>query len=426
MSESVPVSSPLPVSAPAPRIARYTFARHWPASLCEGLAFGVVNLTPFVIKRSLGAPGWFVPLFIMLWQVPWILTPAVGTMLAAAHPQRLWRRLAWLAWVPFLLLAFQPVVSTTAGHGQGSILFFLVPILWHYFTAVAVVPHRGAMVRTNYPRSVRGRFWGMVTGIGLIGSAVMALLAGRLLDIDARFVRLLYPAAAVLGVIAFYNNARIRWHSQGRRSLRPLGETATQAMRRAWHEAIAILRKDRDFRIYEAGFMLYGIGFLCSVGLLHLYAEGPLSLSYGEWTLAQFLAFPLGQIVGAAVLGRVADRVGMSRTAAIAFVLLAAFFGLMPLVGSAAGLFAAYLLWGLGMGGIMISWSLGPLHFAPDGKGHMYTALHFALVGVRSLFAPALGYAAKVWFGYGAAFGLSVVFLLAAAWMVNTLVRRGH
>jgi len=416
------------LSAPVslPRIARYTFARHWPASLFEGLAVGIVNLTPFVVKRSLGAPAWVVPLVIMLWQVPWILAPGVGTILASAHPQNLWRRLAWLAHAPLLAIAFLPVVATTPGHGEGSVLLFCVPIVWHYLTAVAVVPHRGAMVRTNYPRAVRGRLWGTVQSIGLAGAALTALLAGRLLDADARFVRALYPAAAVLGYLGFVRAGRIRWHSQERRILRPLGEPPGEAMRRAWHEAWRILRKDRDFRVYELGFMLYGFGFLCSVGILHLYAEDALALSYSEWTLAQFLAFPIGQVVGSAFFGRVADRFGMARTAMSAFLILAVFFGSMNLVGSAGGLFAAYLLWGLGMGGVMITWALGPLHFAPDGKGHMYAALHFALVGVRSLFAPALGYAMKSFFDYGAAFGLSVAFFLVAAATVRTLARRGH
>jgi dipeptide/tripeptide permease len=54
----------------------------------------------------------------------------------------------------------------------------------------------------------------------------------------------------------------------------------------------------------------------------------------------------------------------------------------------------------------------------------MYTAVHFSLVGVRSLFAPALGWLVKRHFSYAVAFGLSVVLIAAAMVTVWRLARR--
>jgi MFS family permease len=212
---------------------------------------------------------------------------------------------------------------------------------------------------------------------------------------------------------------RIRW-----RHARRLRIHQAVGMRKAWREAWRILREDGAFRTYEIGFMLYGCGFLCSIGLLILYAEEELGLTYGQWTTAQFLAFPAAQVVGSALLGRLSDRLGIVKTTALAFGGLGLFFGVMPQVGSAEGLVAAYALFGFAMAGVGMGWSLGPLHFSPEGSAHMYTAVHFSLVGVRSLFAPLLGWLVKRHFSYSVAFGLSVLLIATAMVTVWRLARR--
>jgi predicted MFS family arabinose efflux permease len=231
-------------------------------------------------------------------------------------------------------------------------------------------------------------------------------------------VRAVYPAAAACGIASFLLMGRIRWRRsrEARRLAAAAAGGVARAIASAWRETFRILREDRAFRTYERGFMLYGLGFLASVGLLALYAEAELKLSYDQWTSAQSLSFPVAQILGAALFGRLSDRLGIVRTTAMGFLLLAAFFGLMPLVGTAGSLVAACALWGVAMGGVNVGWSLGPLHFAPDGQAHMYGAVHFCLVGVRSLVGPFLGFAVKEILSYPAAFALSAALVLAGAW----------
>ncbi|MHC4730648.1 MAG: MFS transporter [Planctomycetota bacterium] len=403
-----------------PLVARYTWKRHWPAAALEGLSWGVVGLGAFAVKRSLGGPDRAVPLFIALWQGVWIFTPAIGTLLARADPQRLWRGLAVAAYLPVLLVGLVAVEPTVvAGHGTGNLPLFLLLMFLFYATAIGSIPHRGALLRTNYPRAVRGRMWGYLTAVSFLAALGTAKLAAHLLDRDPRWLRVVFPAAALLGALGFWKMGRIRW-----RHRRHLRVHEALGMREAWREAWRILREDSAFRTYEIGFMLYGCGFLCSIGLLILYAEDKLGLSYGEWTTAQFLAFPAAQVVGAALLGRLSDRLGIVKTTALAFGMLGLFFGVMSQVGSAAGLIAAYALFGFAMAGVGMGWSLGPLHFSPARSAHMYTAVHFSLVGVRSLFAPALGWLVKRQFSYSVAFGLSVVLIAAAMVTVWRLARR--
>jgi MFS family permease len=281
------------------------------------------------------------------------------------------------------------------------------------------------MIRTNYAPTVRGKMYAWMQLVTILGTILAAKLCAWLLDHDPRWLRVLFPVAGVLGLTSFLLLARIRWRRQRRLLARPHPhEGIVAAWISAWRETARILREDRDFRTYEIGFMAYGVGFLASVPLLVLYAEERLALSYGQYTWATAAAFPLAQIAAMAAWGRLSDRWGVVRTTAVAFLGLSAFFFSMTLVSGAVGLVIAYAIWGLAMAGVDVGWSLGPLHFAPDDQAHMYAAVHFCMVGIRSVVAPFLGFAVKSWLGFAPAFAMSGGLLVVAALVVASIGRR--
>jgi len=378
-----------------PRVARYTWRLHWPAALLVGLSSGVIGLAAFVFKRSLGAPDEMVPALIAIWQATWILTPLVGGWLDRAHPQRVWNAIGFAAALPLILVAFVDVVPDAGGvrgAGTGNQWLYVLLLGLHYMISVFYIPHRGGLMRTNYPLAVRGRMYGLREMLAILGMVAMARVAQHLLDEDPRWLRVLFPIAGVLFAGAMYLKSRIRWRNQ--RKVREEGENRA-GVRAVFH--------DRRFMVYEAAFMAYGFGFLMAIPLLVLFIEGELKLDYNRYTWAQSVAMPVAQLSALYLWGRLADRIGVVRAVAFAFAMLLVFLVSMPHVTGLRSLVAAYVLFGASMAGVTIGWSLGPLHFAPDGRGQAYTAVHFTFVGVRSVIAPFLGYGVKVWTGSFAA-----------------------
>jgi MFS family permease len=410
-----------------PPIARYTWARQWRAEGLIGLCSGIFGLAAFAAERSLGGPDWIVPLITVAGQVPWILAPAWEPLFARIDPQRAFLWLGALSKGALLLVLFVHVERTGAeGEGTGNLPAFVVAVVMFYIVDGAYIPHRSALLRANFSTPVRGRMFGLLSTVALVASMIGSKGGGWLLDRDARWLRLLFPIAAVSGILGHVFLSRIRWRRDGDAPVpaEPGLRAAGRAFVRAWAQALRVLARDRDFRWFEIAFMLYGFGLLMCSPLLVIYAQRDLRLSYGEWTWAQGFVSPLAQLSSVWLAGRLADRLGVARSTGIAFAVLGVFFAVMPFVDTAGGLEAAYVLLGLGMAGVIVGWNVGPLRFAPAGRARTYTGAHVLLVGVRSGTAPFFGYGLARLTSIQTAFAVAAGLMALAALTQARLGRR--
>ncbi len=390
------VSRARPLSRPrTPRAAGYTLRRQWPSEVLLGAFGGVLGLASFALKRSLGAPDVIVPLVIALGQVPWIFAPAWQPLFTGMDRRKAFVALGLLSKGPLLLVALVSVTASgAAGSAQGDYALFLVCLVLYYIGDAAYIPHRSALIASNYPAAIRGRMFGLLATAAMLAQVVASKGAGWALDHDPASLRWLFPAAALVGFGGHLLLARIRWRAPraaiaaGGRGLKAAG----RAVARTWRDTLDLLRRDPAFRTYETGFMLYGFGLNMSASVLVLYVEGTLRLSYDDWTTASGLVNPLAYLLSIALLGRLLDRMGVVRLCTLSFGLLGVYFAALPLVGGLAGLVASYAVFGVCMAGVNLGWNLGPLHFAPYGKSHLYMSVHVGLVAFRSSLAPLAGY----------------------------------
>jgi MFS family permease len=379
-----------------PRAASYTLRRQWPAEVLLGAFAGVFGLGQFALARSLGAPDLLVPLVIVLGQVPWIFAPAWQPLFTGMDRSKAFIVLGLFSKGPVLFVALVSVAAAgQAGHGHGDYVLFLVCLVLFYVGDAAYIPHRSALIASNYPAAIRGRMFGLLAAAAMMATIVCNKAAGRVLDRDPVALRWLFPLAALVGIAGHVMLARIRWRAPraavaaGGRGLKAAG----RAVARTWQDTFRLLRSDPSFRTYETGFMLYGFGLNMTAPVLVLYAESTLGTSYDQWTTASGLANPLAYLLSIAFLGRLVDRMGVVRLSTLAFGLLGIYFALLPLVTGVGALIATYALFGVCMGAVSLGWNLGPLHFAPTGRSHLYMSVHVSLVALRSTFGPLAGYA---------------------------------
>lgn len=399
-----------------PMVTRYTWRRHWRASVWMGLSDGIAGLAAFAAMRSLGAGPWVAPLIVVASQAPWTLAPAFERLQSREKPRRVFKGTALAMLVAASVAAFvdvRPVVDGPSGAGTGQVWLFVAGIVATQIVACAYLAHRGALIRTNYAEAARGRVFGWLQTISRMTAVVSSKCAGFLLDLDPRFLRVVFPLVGVFAYLEQMKLSRIHWRRARRDHPRI---PASGWLRDSLHTTVALLREDRRFLIFEVAFMLYGIGFLAAIPLLPVFAESALQVSYDEWTWAQGVSQPLAMIAVMTPAGRLMDRIGVMRTTGISFALLVVFLVLAPFVTTAVELVVLFTLWGAAMAGVMMSWNLGPLHFAPEGRGRRYAAVHLFMVGIRSMIGPPLGYFLAV------TVSLKSVFFVAAGLMALAVV----
>jgi len=62
-----------------------------------------------------------------------------------------------------------------------------------------------------------------------------------------------------------------------------------------------------------------------------------------------------------------------------------------------------------------MTWNMGSIAFAPPGQGGYYQGIHVAMVGIRGLVGPAIGFMVLHLLGYREVFVLAALIFLTAA-----------
>lgn len=405
------------------RLAGYTWTRQWKAEIFTGMVGGISGLAGFAAMRSLGAPTWVPTLIAVAGQLLWIVAPGLETFTARLDPRRTILWVGIVANVPLLLTAFLPVTTSldAEGHarGAGPWAVFLVGVIVLTALDAVYIPLRGALVRANYEEAIRGRVFGWLSAVSKVASMASAKASGLMLDMDARWIRVVFPFAGICGLIEHGLLARIRWH---RRELP--AEGAKQGFRASLREGWSILRRDRSFLTFEIGFLLYGLGFLMSEPQTAVFTERDLRLSYAEQTWAKAVAESVAYMAVALLVGRKLSKLGIVPVTAAAFLALSVYFVALSRVTTATEYALLSVLFGATMACVNLGWNLGPLRFAPAGKARAYAAVHLTMVGVRIAVGPLLGLAVSAWGGPRLCFGVSSVLVAAGAVTTWNLARR--
>lgn len=386
----------------------YTAHYHLRASLALGMVAGAFVLNEYVARKGLGASRWHLVALLLL---PALVQSVAALWNPATRGGPIGRRPFRRLGMPgrLLLLAFVALPFTQ------SATPFVIIVAISTVAEVLLLPAQNAIVASNYPAATRGRWFGLVTASHALGIIVVSVPAGWLLDRRPEAWPWLMAFAGVVGAWGYANWSKLR-----RRGLRRAPDAPDLI---EFGSAIQVLRKDRAFLAFELCFMTYGTGFLMLQPVLPIYLVDEVGISYGEVGLARGLLFWLAMIVAGPVFGRLSDRVGILRSAACAFVLLAGFPLVLLFAPGLAGVNVGFALFGLAMAGVHVAWNLGPIALARGRDPVPYLNAHLGLVGVRALIGMIGGSLLQEHFGSRPVFWTVLVLeVLAGAGMFATAV----
>lgn len=372
------------------------------ANLVDGSFSSIVAAKTFHASPLLISVVWATPMLAHVLSLAW------GVLVRGRPKIRMFCLLALGAIVSAASIALTP----TQWHPWGGWLFAAQIAASRIFLS-GLVTVRTSLWNANYPLSHRARIAGRIQKLSALLMLIMLLSASSLFDRHPEFYRIVYPAAAVLGVLALLplRSMIVRGESREIRNWRLQLATRGggpdgpwQTLRAGLSEALTILRTNRPFARYcQAMYFLGSANFMVDP-VLTIVLTQTLHLSYFHSSL---LMDQLPSVVALLTMGlwaRLFDGVGVPRfrvinslTWLLAILFTAAAVGVLAVGGAAAGPLVLGLLLvgrvfnGVGRGGGAIAWNLGHLHYAGRHDAELYMGIHVTLTGLRGMLMTFVG-----------------------------------
>ncbi len=302
----------------------------------------------------------------------------------------------WLLPLSALLAVQEPTLA---------LLLFFLGYAGHAVGAGVVATAWQDLVARIFPADRRGTFFGITTfvgnGTGALGAVFSAWLLAMLV-FPVNFVAT-FTLAAVFITLSWAFLALAREPEQSVTAPR-------QSNRQFWAGLPRIMRADHNFRRYVNARLLMVLGGM-GAGFLTVAAVSKWQVSDGTVGLYTLMLL-IGQTLGNAGSGLLADRRGHKLPLEIGALLLASAYLLAWLAPEPAWYFAVFLLLGVGTGVAVVSGTMIVLEFSPADLRPTYTGLINTAMGVLGMASPLIG----AWLAsrsYNLLFVLSALFCLA-------------
>jgi len=368
------------------RQGRHVLAFHLAGVALQGASVALSLILPFLARKRFEANNW----------QTWVLTAAVPIMqFFTIFWNHLYARISTRSYLIIVAaLASVPIAAMAFAH---DIYLLLICYVLAAFAGAgggaALSPINADLLRNCYASGVRGRVFGMIVASQFFGVMIAGQVMGSWSNHDPDAFRVFLPITGLLLAAGLLMFGLIAGTDSFRRRARP-EITRGEAWWAPLRDMGTILRRDRRFARYEIAFMSYGVGWMICTALIPALAKDKLNLDYGQFARATIVAFQLTIIIMLMPMGRLADRIGPIRLAAGSFLWLAIYpIGLL-LAPSSFWLGFVTILYAMGMVGVHLTWTLGPVAFAPDpSRASHYLAIHGTLVGIRGVLAQGIGVA---------------------------------
>lgn len=384
-------------------------------SALNGVLAGVFTLAAVVMRKTLGASDLEIGIFNSV-SVIVLLLGIVGSEMVEGRDKRPY--IFWMGLISrgaFLLFLF---VGTTWQ-------FIVVAGLFFLFNA-PLMPAIFSMWQANISAETRGRLWGMTAVIATLISMAAAYIAGKMLDWDPMSFRWLFATAGVLAMlgVVILTISPLRGQYKLARQAAPI--SLERILIQPVKSFVKLLTNDRRFLAFETAFFLYGLGLMVLFPVIPIYIVDVAQMSYEQAGIATGILSQLAVIFLVTTWGRLMDRLGPVAICIVIFTILA-YVPLILLAGlhipgvpyaAIIAVYAGYIVHGIGMSGIHVAWSMGPVMFAGNRDSSNYSGAHVTLTGLRGVIGPIAGALVKMYFGYTPVFIVSAaLFILGALGM---------
>ena len=385
---------------------RCTFRKFSIAYVFNGLFQGILRLTDVVAKKTLHATDFEITVLSMVWPVANMFSVYFGELMAGKQKKNFLLFAGILGRLSLFLIFF---VKTPWE--------FILLLLLVYSANAIVLPAQNTLLQSNLRWNLTGSIFGYLTAILSLFVIISAYIAGKVMDLNENYFRIVFAIAGVFGFIHIVILSSIK---QRRLLSKPVKFDFSRVLR-PFVDGFNLLKEDREYAIFQFFYFVYGMGFLMVMPAIPKLLVVKLAMTYTLVSIARVFMSQTGKILFSPWIGRIFDKISPARFTGITFLVMGFYaftLGLVLLVPQSLRIplvFIAFFIFSLGMTGINLSWNLSSIHFAKEHDASRYQGVHVALTAIRGVLGPLFGYLVMSFLPLQYVFFVSFLFFFSAA-----------
>lgn len=398
-------------------IARKTRSAFLWTSLLKTPFWTLYGLLGFILYKDLHASNFQVAMFLALRPVV-SLVSIYWSSFVKGRRDRLKSNIIIGAILGYLPFFFFPFFSSPS--------FFIIAGALYMMLTRGVIPAWMEILKLNIQPSCRQKVFAYGSTVSHLGSILLPIVMGDMLDIQPGIWRWLFPAFALMGLFSIIFQLRISVPEENRRQKAPSVPSFSlqETLIGPWVQVVKLCRERKDFLHFQLGFFIGGMGLVLMQPALPKFFFDGLQLSYAKLAVALSLCKGIGFAISSKYWSSLMQRMSIFRFSGIV-TLLAAIFPLILLLSSCqiSFLYISYLIYGIMQAGSELSWHMSGPIFARSKDSSIFSSVNLAMVGIRGCIAHFLGSVLCSFFGAYFVLVLCFFLSLTATWHMKRSAR---
>ncbi len=414
-------------------LEKQSFRLHTIYTLLEGVILGVLALNEFVFLKSLKGSNLQLGVLFQFSTVVFVFLLFINEFIRRTkNRKRLVFMVGLLTRLPLFFLILFPRSSTSLDGNSLYHYIFLAIFLVYYLGNPVIYPTINFLLKSNYLHENFSRLYSISTSLNKFVMLVITFVYGLWLDADNYIFVYVFPVISILGVFSVFLLTRIPFPTEEPETIRkPIFQSVLQSGKNMYK----ILKENVPYRHFEAGFMLYGFAFMFTYPILYIYFYDHLNLNYSSVAFYRN-AYNIVAIAILPFFGKLMGKIDPRMFGVITYTSLGLYIFFLALTSYVPYCFdfwnitlyyslIAYIVFhGVFAASMVLLWNIGSSYFCKPHEAGTYQSLHLSLVGARAIIAPLFGVFFYELFGYTATFGLSILFVIAAVFIMYWSYRR--
>ncbi len=310
---------------------------------------------------------------------------------------------------------------------------FLLILLSYYFSTTVILPIINLFLKNTYTNEHFGKLYSYAISISKIAALFSTFAVGLLLDYNHSFFRYTYSFMGIIGIISIFILTRIKYED----TLPIVKNNIFRSVISSLERMKKILTGNKAFKHFEIGFMLYGMAFLTTSGVISLLLNDVLHLNYSSlafykdgYNTVNILLLPFfGRLIGKVDPRKFGIFTFASMGAFLFFLFLTKYFNANFQIWNIKiyySLIIAYLFFGIFSAMMGLLWYIGSAYFCKNEEVADYQSIHLSFTGVRGMFAPVLGILFYKIIDYSGVFLVGIGFIFLAIFVLFFSLKKAN